>query len=311
MDWRISRARSDSPVAQRARASLAALAAGHPGVGQHAAHPEAGDDEAVPALLDAGVGRGSRYGAAEDRVVPVHRVAVLVEEALGVAADRVGQRPGRQLPVGLRLLAALGDGQRTAQRLVDRGGAGQQRVGHRGAVGLPLPADLAAGLLEPEHELDRRVDRGPHPVDERVVAGGEVVVPDADGDVRAEVALQAAVRRLLRIAVVVGGVPGAVGVLVAGEPLVGAGRGLVFAGRVQGHRGLGVVPRVEVVPAEPGQRPVLPLYGGDRGDRLGGLGRRQDTRQNEVFGLFGGAHASAFGRCGLRRTRRSSCRRPG
>jgi len=60
-----------------------------------------------------------------------------------------------------------------------------------GAVGFALPADLAAGLLEAQHELHRGVDRGPHPVGERVVTGGEVVVPDADGHVGAEVGLPA------------------------------------------------------------------------------------------------------------------------
>ncbi len=216
-----------------------------------------------------------------------------------MAADRVAERTGRELPVRLGLLTLFRQCQGAAQRLVDGGGAGQQGVGDRGAVGFPLPADLPAGLLEPQHEFDRRVDRGPHPVDERVVAGGEVVVPDTDGHVRAEVGLASQVGRPLGVAVVVGGVPGAVLVLVAGQPRVGAGGGLVFTGRVQRHRGLGVVPRVEVVAAEPGQRPVLPLHREQRRHGLGGLFGRQDAGQDEVFGLLRRAHASAFGRCGL------------
>lgn len=231
-----------------------------------------------------------------------------------MAADRVRQRPGGQLPVGLRLFAALGEGERAAQGLVDGGGAGQQRVRHRGAVGLPLPADLPAGLLEPQDELDGGEDRRPHPVDERVVAGGEVVVPDADGHVGAEVGLQAAVGRLLRVAVVVGRVPGAVLVLVAGQPLVRAFRGGVLAGRVQGHGGLGVVPRVEVVAAEPRNRAVFALHGEHGGDGLCGLLGGEHSGQDEVFGPLGKTHASALtessactgasavtaaGRCGL------------
>lgn len=208
---------------------FAAFAARHPRVGQHAAHPEAGDDETVPGFLHPLLGGRSGERAAEDRVVPVHRVAALVEEAFGVAADRVRERAGRQLPVRLRLLALLGDGECAAQCLVDGGAAGQQCVVDGGAVGFALPADLAAGLLEPQDEFDGRVHGRPHPVDEPVVAGGEVVVPDADGHVRAEVGLQAPVGRPVRVAVVVGGVPGAVLVLVPGQPLVRAFRGGVLS----------------------------------------------------------------------------------
>ncbi len=222
-----------------------------------------------------------------------------------MAPDGVPQRARRQLPVGLRLFAQFGDGQRAAQRVVDGGTAGQQRVLGVRAVLVAAPADLPAGLLEGEHELDRRVDDGPHPLQERVVAGGEVVVPDADGDVGDEVGLPAAVGDVGEVPVGVGGVPGAVRVLVPGQPRVGPPGGLVFVGGVQGHGRLDVVPRVEVVPAEPGDRPVLALHGEDAADGRGGLGVGEDARQDEVLGTGGagrarGGHAaSTAGRCGL------------
>ena len=182
--------------------------------------------------------------------------------------------PDRQLPVGLRLFALLGDGERAAQRVVDGGAAGEQGVLGGGAVVVAPPADLAAGLLEPQHPLDGRVHGGPHPVEERVVAGGQVVVPDADGYVGDEVGLAGAVGDVVMGAVGVGGVPGAVLVLVVGEPAVGALGGLVLAGRVEGHRGLGVVPGVEVVAPEPGDRAVGALHGEDAPD-----GRRRPARR--------------------------------
>src|SRR5690606_16806114 len=152
-----------------------------------------------------------------------------------------------QLPVGLRFVALIGDGEGTAQRLVDRGRAGEQGVRGGRAVVVAPPADLPAGLLQPEHELHGRVHAGPHPVQEGVVAGGQVVVPDAHGDVGDEVGLPAAVGDVAVVAVGVGGVPGAVLVLVPGQPQVRPLGGLVGAGRVQGHRGLDVVPGVQVV----------------------------------------------------------------
>ncbi len=225
--------------------------------------------------------------------------------------DRVPQPPGRQLPVGLRLLALLGDGERAAQGVVDRRAAGEQRLARTRAVVVALPGDLPAGQLEFEDELDGRVDVRPHAVEERVVAGGQVVVPDADRHVGAEVGLASAVGA--RRAVGVGGVPGAVRVLAAGQPAVGALGGGVLAGRVQRHRGLGVVPRVEVVAVEPrdGAVGALDRRRCRRTVRAGLLGG-EHARQHEVFGAPGEV-TSLMRRAGAAwsRTRRSSCRSPG
>lgn len=57
----------------------------------------------------------------------------------------------------------------------------------------------------------------------------------------------------------------------------------MLAGRVQGHRGLGVVPRVEMVPPEPRNGPVLPLLREDSADGDGGLLGGEDPGQDEVF----------------------------
>ncbi len=70
---------------------------------------------------------------------------------------------------------------------------------------------------------------------------------------------------------------------------VGPLGGLVLAGRVQGHRGLGVVPRVEVVAPEPRDGPVLALHGEDPADGDGGLLGGEDPGQDEVF-CPGGRH---------------------
>src|SRR5690606_28549363 len=59
---------------------------------------------------------------------------------------------------------------------------------------------------------------------------------------------------------------------------------LVLPCRVACHRGLDVVPRVEVMSPEPRDRAVLPLHGEDAGDGGGDLLGRQDTGEDEVFG---------------------------
>lgn len=216
-----------------------------------------------------------------------------------MAADRVPQAAGRQLPVGLGLFALFGDREGAPQRVVHGRTAGQERLVDGCPVRLALPADLPARLLEPQHELHGRVHGGPYPVEEGVVAGGEVVVPGAHGDIGDEVGLAAVVGDVTGVPVGVGRVPGAVLVLMAGEPGVGAFGGVVLAGRVEGHGGLGVVPRVEVVATEPGYGAVLALHGEEPADGRCGLLGGQYAGQDELFGLLRARHASALGRCGL------------
>ncbi len=115
----------------------------------------------------------------------------------------------------------------------------------------------------------------------------------ADGRVGAEVALLGQVGGPGGVALGVGGVPRAVGVLVAGEPVVGGGGAFVLARGVQGHGGLDVVPGVEVVAAEPGDGAVGALDGGDARGGGGGLGRGEDAGQDEAPGAFRAGHAAA------------------
>ncbi len=80
----------------------------------------------------------------------------------------------------------------------------------------------------------------------------------------------------------------------------------MLAGHVERHRGLGVVPRVEVVAAEPGYGSAGALHGEQPANRLCGLIGRQDAWEDEEFGPLRTAHAAPcwhrffgwFGRCG-------------
>ena len=75
---------------------------------------------------------------------------------------------------------------------MDAGVAGQQRL-----VGparfASRPSDLAARPLQVEHEVDGLAHGRPHRLDEPAVAGDQHVVPDAGGQVGAEVAVAVAV----------------------------------------------------------------------------------------------------------------------
>ncbi len=71
------------------------------------------------------------------------------------------------------------------------------------------------------------------------------------------------------------------------------------AGRVQGHGGLGVVPRVEVVAAKPRDGAVGALHGEQARDGGAGLLLGQDPGQDEVFRPGSGHLAAAVGVCGL------------
>lgn len=68
----------------------------------------------------------------------------------------------------------------------------------------------------------------------------------------------------------------------------------MFAGGVEGHRGLGVVPGVEVPAAEPRDGSVGLLVGEDRADGGGGLGGVEDAVQQQRL-RDGGRHSPVRG----------------
>ena len=113
----------------------------------------------------------------QDRVVPVHGPALLGREAAGPVDDRLDHPVGGQLPFGPLEAEALGDGDRAAQAVVDRRGAGQQGVAAQVAVGVHRPQHLAPGLLQAQHETDGGLDDRPHALEQPEVAGAEVVPP--------------------------------------------------------------------------------------------------------------------------------------
>src|SRR3954453_8459041 len=90
---------------------LARLRTGDPWPVRHATHTETRYDELVPPLLDAGQTRATADGAAEDRVVPVHREARLVGVHLRMRDERVPEQADGELPVRLRLGEMVGQRQ--------------------------------------------------------------------------------------------------------------------------------------------------------------------------------------------------------
>ena len=119
-----------------------------------------------------------------------HSDSVTVEGLMpGIAYPRV---PGhevpelvrRQLPVRPRVVGQLGQRYRAAQALVDARAPGQQRVGPRPAGRVPLPEHLAARRAQAERPVHRAPHRRPHGQRVPLVAGHQVLVPGADGDVR-------------------------------------------------------------------------------------------------------------------------------
>ena len=120
------------------------------------------------------------------------------------------------------------------------------------------------GRLELEDEVDGPLDHRPHGLGEAVIAGEEDVVPHAGGDVGADVGVELV---LFDAVVDVVLVPGAVGPLQAGQPLVGPlGFGRRPAGG-EGHGRLDVVPRIGVTAGEPRDHAARQLPLGDGVDR--------------------------------------------
>ena len=197
--------------------------------------------------------------AAEHRVVPVHGEPAFVRERLRVPGHQVPELVRREFPVRPRVVGQLGQRHRAAQALVDARAPGQQRVRPRQAGRVPLPEHLAARRAQAERPLHRAPHRRPHGQRVPLVAGHQVLVPGADGDVRGVVAFG---RRI-------GDPPGfdrtgprAVGPLGLAQPPVGPPGRLAQAAGAQRHRALDVIPGVHV-PVRPGDRPGPVLHPGD------------------------------------------------
>jgi hypothetical protein len=179
-------------------------------------------------------------------------------------AERLGhERPDWELPVGPFVAEPLRDRDRAPDARVDRRRAGEQRTG----LGLVAPpGDLAGLTLEGERVVDRPFDHRPEVLEEPGVAGEQVVVPHAIGDVAGDVRVGS---RILHVVAHVVGVPAPGLVLHRAQPLVGPlGLGEAVA-EVEGHGGLDEVPRVAVLARGPRDVAVGELDGGDRVD--GGL----------------------------------------
>ena len=187
-------------------------------------------------------------GAAEDRVVPVHRERRLVQEQVAVLAQRVAEPAAGELPLGLRLVHQVGERHAGAQRLVDARRAGQQRlaVDLRRPVVVPLlrPGDATERQLHADHEVEPAAYDGPHPLDERQVAPQQPVVPDAHREVGRHVGLAAGV---LDLAADDLHRPGAVVALGARGTSRRPPRRPRPAADQHRHRGLDVVPDVDVL----------------------------------------------------------------
>ena len=123
-----SRARSCSPIASSAITSSHVSAAVTHGWSETQRTPRPGTTNVSHFDAMRASAAWPRSTPAEDRVVPVHRPAFLVEEALGPVRDRDGERAERQLPVGPLATEPLGGRDRAAQRRVDARRAGEQRA---------------------------------------------------------------------------------------------------------------------------------------------------------------------------------------
>ncbi len=259
---------------------LAGLGPGHPRVGVDAVDAEAGARRTpASATLEQVEGVLAAHRAAEDRVVPVHRVRRLVQEQVAVLAQGVPEPTTGQLPLRLRVVEQVGQRDPGAQRVVDARGARQQRlaVDPRRPLAVPLlrPRDAAVRQLHADHEVEPAADRRPEPAYDVEVLADLPVVPDADGEVRRHVVVAA---RVLDLALDDLHRPRAVGALHGrhpGERLLG---GLDLAADEQRHRALDVVPDVGVLPRRPGDGARGLLHGRDRGSRLRHLRGGQDPR---------------------------------
>jgi hypothetical protein len=280
--------------------ALARLGRGDPRTVGDAAHAALVHDERVAPLGEAEAPGLTRDHAGEHRVVPVHRPAVLGRERVGLVSDDVREPRCAQLPVGPLVAEVLGQRDGAAQAVADARRAGEQRERPGRAVLVSCPQDLAARRLELEHEVDGALDDRPERLEEALVAGEQVVVPHARGDVGDDVGVELLLLDPVGQVVLV---PGAVGPLLGDEPVEGAlGLGPTPA-EVEGHGRLDVVPRIGVAAGEPGDHAVGQLPVGDGIDGGRHLGATEDAgKVRHVHRRSPGAWS---------RTRRGSCRAGG
>ena len=164
----------------------------------------------------------------------------------------MGELSKRQFPVGPFLTEFLGDRDRAAQRVSDRGRTGEQRKRPRRAIGVSGPQNFATWLLEVEHECNRAVDDRPHRLDEPLIAVQEEVMPGASGDVGDDVGVELVLLDLVLEVVLM---PRPVGALDVDEPLVGEfGLGSMLTDRER-HCRFDMVPRVGMATGEPRDHP--------------------------------------------------------
>src|SRR5271170_2826812 len=237
------------PVAHRVECQhqFAGLCAGHPRSVVDTPDAQTVDDEIAPAVGDPVLCGAAAQRAAQDRVVPVHRVTRLLGERRGVVGDRVAQPAKRKLPLELWFVDQVGQGQCTANAVENARTPGQQRLGQR-ARRAARPTNFAALELQIQDEVDCGAHRRPHRGREGAVTGDQYVVPDTHRDVGAEVAVAVGVLDDPRTQL---DRPRAIRPLLATRPIESASGRLNQARRSKGHRAFHMVPRVGVPTVRP------------------------------------------------------------
>ena len=140
---------------------LARFGAGHPGPVVYAANAEIGDHKVVPALRDSRGGRWTPHSTTEDRIVPIHRVAVFLGERLRMRGKRVSQPAERQFPLRLRFPDQAGERKRTTDAVEHAGTSGQKRF-ENGPRFASSPTDFAVAHLQVDDEIDSFAHHRPH-----------------------------------------------------------------------------------------------------------------------------------------------------
>ena len=255
-------ARSRSPSASSASTSSHVSAPVTHGLVSTQRMPSPGTTKSSQRLVEQRVRRLTADGAAEDRVVPVHRELGLVQEQVAVLAQRVAEPPAGQLPLGLRVVEQLGEGDARAQGLVDAGGAGEQgvvvdRAGRRRATPGTRRSRRRAAAARPRSRgrdarrassVVRTPRRGAPASGARPRPRGRRTCWSRRWRPRPRRRRSSSARSRLRA-----GWP---------APLVGALRGLDLAADQQRHGGLDVVPHVGVLArpsrARPRRAPASP-----------------------------------------------------
>ena len=144
----------------------------------------------------------------------------------------------------------MGDVDRALEAFVDGAAAGDQGVALGFAVGVHRPVNLTVIGLQGEYEAYRPLDRGPQLLEKIALAGHQVVVPHAGGDVGDEIAL--APLTVVDLLSPVGGPPAAIRQLHPGQPGISPAGRPVLAADGQPHGCLHVIPGIGVAAIKPG-----------------------------------------------------------